>query len=816
MTDMSPRLHIATGQLVAIKILNLDTSMEEVADVQREINLLAQIKASQAVNVTRYHGCQIVGTRLWIVMDYCSGGSVRTLMKASGRIEERYIAVIAHEILLAMRYIHANGIIHRDIKAANILLTSEGHVQLCDFGVAAQMKTNQLKRSTFVGTPYWMAPEVITDGAAYNQKADVWSFGVTLYEMAMGNPPYSDQEPMRAIFLIPRSKPARLQGNEFTPMMREFVATCLEEQPDERPSSDELFRHKWIKGATKYPISMLKDLIVRYENWARTAGNVRDSLVQDGHDSDNSDETDEDLLDDGRSENGTATHRASHRNGLHGDGDAVDDGWQFDTVKTLAGRQRSIGTQQRSISSSVLEETSSHDTDATVKQNFSVREPSVLPPIDTRVVRGDYGASAGLSAPAASHPLRQLFEEEDSKADYQEILAQNTPSIEIPPISGQGGGGGARSLKIDVPHIQGSLEQSEMSERSSENLLASSEQQPVQIQLEVSTPMLNEFNISSGAGPSGPRSRAASVVRQTPVQAKRSVTPDEVGPPRTPSVEPSASNTSSSSVPPRNAAAAAATAAAAARQRAMSTAQQRPLGPLNSSSAASSPYPRKAGSPPRWSGAGMAADSSSSGLVLRHPHMIGTRGRSNSDRTDVRVQQLTRNNTSYGEASVETGVSDSDRESSSDGRSAAETPQLRQQLPRRTPRGSDNTPQPPLFLPPSPTRNSGRSDATGMRGPRTLIRQSSVDDVYDELDEEEGGFGYDASQDDSLRSTGELDPLVDLDLSVLRQSTAGNAIDCPDVLMAEVERVLDNLDTTLLCMSDGFRSIKQQIHDTQG
>lgn len=181
----------------------------------------------------------------------------------SGPIAEKYTVLIVRETLVALAYLHKAGIIHRDIKgedfqllhclpsdcfadygypcsatktAANILLTNTGRILLCDFGVAASLASSSIhgKRSTFVGTPYWMAPEVITDGRTYDQSADIWSLGVTVYEIATGNPPYADQEQMRAIMLIPRSKPARLPADgNFSTQMREFVAACLNEEPKE-------------------------------------------------------------------------------------------------------------------------------------------------------------------------------------------------------------------------------------------------------------------------------------------------------------------------------------------------------------------------------------------------------------------------------------------------------------------------------------------------------------------------------------------------------------------------------------------------------
>ncbi|OAD09191.1 hypothetical protein MUCCIDRAFT_151782 [Mucor lusitanicus CBS 277.49] len=217
-----------TNKVIAIKVLNLDTEEDDVDDIQREIALLSQLTHARSQNITPYYGSFLNDTKLWIIMAYAAGGSVRTIMKA-GNLEERYIAVITREILLALSYLHKNQIIHRDIKAANILLTAEGNVQLCDFGVAA---ANSFRRSTFVGTPYWMAPEVIREGASYDYKADIWSLGITVYEMATGNPPLANVDPMRAISVIPKSAPPRLPDT-FSPAIREFVDCCLSEHPSE-------------------------------------------------------------------------------------------------------------------------------------------------------------------------------------------------------------------------------------------------------------------------------------------------------------------------------------------------------------------------------------------------------------------------------------------------------------------------------------------------------------------------------------------------------------------------------------------------------
>jgi serine/threonine protein kinase len=224
-------VELATGNVVALKIINLDTADDDVADIQREVALLTHLR--DAVNITKYYGCYLDGPRVWIVMEYASGGSVRTLMKAckEGIVQEKYIVVITREMLLALSYLHRMGVIHRDLKAANVLITAIGKVMLCDFGVSALLATSQSKRNTLVGTPYWMAPEVAQPVPAYDTKADIWSLGITIYEMVTGSPPHSNLDGMKVVQLIPRTKPPRLNEGEGSRDLREFVASCLRETP---------------------------------------------------------------------------------------------------------------------------------------------------------------------------------------------------------------------------------------------------------------------------------------------------------------------------------------------------------------------------------------------------------------------------------------------------------------------------------------------------------------------------------------------------------------------------------------------------------
>ncbi|XP_041482923.1 TRAF2 and NCK-interacting protein kinase-like isoform X2 [Lytechinus variegatus] len=247
--------HVKTGQLAAIKVM--DVTEEEEEEIKLEINVLK--KYSHHRNIATYYGAFIKkgvkghDDQLWLVMEFCGAGSVTDLVKATkgNALKEEWIAYICREILRGLSHLHANHVIHRDIKGQNVLLTEDAEVKLVDFGVSAQLDKTIGRRNTFIGTPYWMAPEVIAcdenPDATYDNKSDLWSLGITALEMAEGQPPLCDMHPMRALFLIPRNPRPKLKSKKWNKKFMDFVDKCLIKNYQQRPDTNQLLKHSFIK-----------------------------------------------------------------------------------------------------------------------------------------------------------------------------------------------------------------------------------------------------------------------------------------------------------------------------------------------------------------------------------------------------------------------------------------------------------------------------------------------------------------------------------------------------------------------------------------
>ncbi|XP_038148297.1 TRAF2 and NCK interacting kinase a isoform X14 [Cyprinodon tularosa] len=246
--------HIRTGQLAAIKVMDVATDEEE--EIKSEINMLK--KYSNHRNIATYFGVFIkkqppgIDDQLWLVMEFCGAGSVTDLIKNTkgNSLKEDWNAYICREILRGLAHLHQHKVIHRDIKGQNVLLTENAEVKLVDFGVSAQMDRTVGKRNTFIGTPYWMAPEVIAcdenPEATYDCKSDLWSLGITAIEMAEGAPPLCDMHPMRALFLIPRNPAPRLKSKKWSRKFQSFIESTLVKNHTQRPSTEQLLSHAFI------------------------------------------------------------------------------------------------------------------------------------------------------------------------------------------------------------------------------------------------------------------------------------------------------------------------------------------------------------------------------------------------------------------------------------------------------------------------------------------------------------------------------------------------------------------------------------------
>ncbi|KAG7206457.1 hypothetical protein KM043_003808 [Ampulex compressa] len=246
--DVYKAKRLSMNDLAAIKVIKLEPG-DDFAIIQQEILMM---KDCRHPNIIAYYGSYLRRDKLWICMEYCGGGSLQDIYHITGPLSEIQIAYMCRETLLGLAYLHSMGKMHRDIKGANILLTEAGDVKLADFGVSAQITATINKRKSFIGTPYWMAPEVaaVERKGGYNQLCDIWACGITAIELAELQPPMFDLHPMRALFLMSKSgfkPPALKDRDKWSPTFHNFVKVALTKNPKKRPTAEKLLQHAFFQ-----------------------------------------------------------------------------------------------------------------------------------------------------------------------------------------------------------------------------------------------------------------------------------------------------------------------------------------------------------------------------------------------------------------------------------------------------------------------------------------------------------------------------------------------------------------------------------------
>ncbi|GMG28831.1 unnamed protein product [Ambrosiozyma monospora] len=246
-----------SGEIVAMKVINMESTDEELELLYLEMNLLRDMRSPFITQV--YDTC-LQDVLMCIIMEFCGGGSCVDLLRTYKKLDETAISFIMKDTLKGLQYLHNNNLIHRDIKAANILLTEKGEAKLADFGVSGKISSNA-KRLTFVGTPYWMAPEILQrQESGYDVKVDIWSLGITAIELCTGNPPHSKEDPMEVLLSIPNRPAPLLTSTKHSRGIREFINNCLHKEPKERPTAAQLLRFRFIHKS-KFKYNPLPELV---------------------------------------------------------------------------------------------------------------------------------------------------------------------------------------------------------------------------------------------------------------------------------------------------------------------------------------------------------------------------------------------------------------------------------------------------------------------------------------------------------------------------------------------------------------------------
>ncbi|MBN3319662.1 M4K2 kinase, partial [Atractosteus spatula] len=245
--DVFKARNIKTSEMAAIKIVKLDPG-DDISSIQQEITMMKDCKHK---NIVAYFGSYLRNNKLWICMEFCGGGSLQDIYHVTGPLKEKQIAYVCRETLQGLHHLHITGKMHRDIKGANILLTDRGDVKLADFGVAAEINASVAKRNSFIGTPYWMAPEVaaVEKKGGYNQLCDIWAVGITAIELAELQPPMFDLHPMRALMVMSKSsfQPPKLKDkSKWTSDFHTFLKLALTKNPRKRPTAEKLLQHPFM------------------------------------------------------------------------------------------------------------------------------------------------------------------------------------------------------------------------------------------------------------------------------------------------------------------------------------------------------------------------------------------------------------------------------------------------------------------------------------------------------------------------------------------------------------------------------------------